>query len=966
MKTLASAIRFGTILLVQDVETIDPILNPILNKELQRTGGRTLIRLGAEDIDYSPKFAIILTTRNPAAKLTPDLCSRVTLVNFTVTPASLGNQALSMLLRSERPEMEGKRSDLLKLQGEQNVKLRGLEDRLLEKISGVEGSILDDDSIIKGMEEIKTEAASVSEAIADGEIVMKEVEFAIEMYAGLAGIISKLYFVIESLKSVNHLYQYSLVFFMGILESVPENNAIAESSTPGTSSVAHNARLDLLKNKLFHEVVARVARGLFDEDKLVFSLRLAILAEGSGFDLQKEALTPEGLLESGKAHVVQTFGKDFLWQGRGLNSLKEVCESEIKANTPVLLCSAPGYDVSGRVEVLASESDHSLKSLAMGSFEGYAAAEKLIASSSKEGTWAMLKNIHLCPEDWLISLEKKLYSMSMQFHSEFRLFLTCEMAEDSKLPIPITLVLKSDVCVAEAPSGLKANMLRFFGSIPPERFAKKPIERGRLYLLTAWLHAVIQERLRYSPTGWSKKYEFSEADALNALDVVDTWIEKVTPGCKKQHIAPESLPWEALRTILSSSVFGGRIDNIYDQQVLGSFVDRLFVPTAYDVDYSLVTTEKGRELTLPEGKTREDFCSWIDTLPDKSSPTWLGLAGTAEKSRLKLGGERVFGKVMRIGAEAAASAVGVRGSPRKGSSSPQRGRLSRSTSVLDKLGAILETVAAWGKAIPEFVEGEDLEWMNETSEMDSLQRCISREITLALDFVQQINSDLEEVGAYCQGKVKLTNGIKVLVEAVGVGVVPKKWAGFYETGISTSELWVGDFVARVTQLVGFREGKGLEAKTYNIGGLFNPGSFITASRQFVAQSSALSIDELFLSLDSNSNSNSKDEKKDGANGFTVSGLTIEGAGLGVAGGGARGELYVSDDTSQKLETSTLSWAQQKEKGQGPASNSSKKISLPIYLNNKNRKKVIVAVDVECPNSVEGEFWMQRGVALFFT
>ena len=52
MKTLASAIRFGTVLLVQDVEDVDPILNPILNKELMRTGGRTLVRLGAEEIDY--------------------------------------------------------------------------------------------------------------------------------------------------------------------------------------------------------------------------------------------------------------------------------------------------------------------------------------------------------------------------------------------------------------------------------------------------------------------------------------------------------------------------------------------------------------------------------------------------------------------------------------------------------------------------------------------------------------------------------------------------------------------------------------------------------------------------------------------------------------------------------------------------------------------------------------------------
>lgn len=71
---------------------MDPILNPVLNREYTHTGGRTLIRLGNEDIDFSPKFVCVLLTRTPSPKFAPDLCSRVTVVNFTVTPASLEAQ----------------------------------------------------------------------------------------------------------------------------------------------------------------------------------------------------------------------------------------------------------------------------------------------------------------------------------------------------------------------------------------------------------------------------------------------------------------------------------------------------------------------------------------------------------------------------------------------------------------------------------------------------------------------------------------------------------------------------------------------------------------------------------------------------------------------------------------------------------------------------------------------------------
>uniref|UniRef100_A0A674JBB5 Dynein cytoplasmic 1 heavy chain 1 n=1 Tax=Terrapene triunguis TaxID=2587831 RepID=A0A674JBB5_9SAUR len=116
-KNLESALRFGNPLLVQDVESYDPILNPVLNHEVRRTGGRVLITLGDQDIDLSPSFVIFLSTRDPTVEFPPDLCSRVTFVNFTITRSSLQSQCLNEVLKAERPDVDEKRSDLLKLQG---------------------------------------------------------------------------------------------------------------------------------------------------------------------------------------------------------------------------------------------------------------------------------------------------------------------------------------------------------------------------------------------------------------------------------------------------------------------------------------------------------------------------------------------------------------------------------------------------------------------------------------------------------------------------------------------------------------------------------------------------------------------------------------------------------------------------------------------------------------------------------
>ena len=99
MNDLERCVRFGTPLLVEDVERIDPVLNPILNKEYQKTGGRTLVRLGEQEIDFSPQFSMIMLTRDSTFQFTPDICSRVTFVNFTMTPASLKAQCLSNALK---------------------------------------------------------------------------------------------------------------------------------------------------------------------------------------------------------------------------------------------------------------------------------------------------------------------------------------------------------------------------------------------------------------------------------------------------------------------------------------------------------------------------------------------------------------------------------------------------------------------------------------------------------------------------------------------------------------------------------------------------------------------------------------------------------------------------------------------------------------------------------------------------
>ncbi|KAL3079950.1 hypothetical protein niasHS_011367 [Heterodera schachtii] len=94
-ENLESALRFGKTLLVQDAESYDPILNPVLNREVKRTDGRVVITIGDQDIDLSPAFKIFLFTRDSSVEFPADVCSRVTFVNFTTTRASLHAETMN-------------------------------------------------------------------------------------------------------------------------------------------------------------------------------------------------------------------------------------------------------------------------------------------------------------------------------------------------------------------------------------------------------------------------------------------------------------------------------------------------------------------------------------------------------------------------------------------------------------------------------------------------------------------------------------------------------------------------------------------------------------------------------------------------------------------------------------------------------------------------------------------------------
>ena len=132
------------------------IVGDVLLSENSEEPVEVFITLGDQDIDLTPSFVIFLSTRDPTVEFPPDICSRVTFVNFTVTRSPLQSQCLNQVLKAERPDVDDKRSDLLKLQGEFK-----LPKSLLQALNDVNAKILDDDYVITTLETLKKEAFDI-------------------------------------------------------------------------------------------------------------------------------------------------------------------------------------------------------------------------------------------------------------------------------------------------------------------------------------------------------------------------------------------------------------------------------------------------------------------------------------------------------------------------------------------------------------------------------------------------------------------------------------------------------------------------------------------------------------------------------------------------------------------------------------------------------------------------------------
>uniref|UniRef100_A0A8D2DP18 Dynein axonemal heavy chain 1 n=1 Tax=Sciurus vulgaris TaxID=55149 RepID=A0A8D2DP18_SCIVU len=268
LRSMENAIRFGKPCLLENVgEELDPALEPVLLKQTYKQQGNIVMKLGDTVIPYHEDFRMYITTKLPNPHYTPEISTKLTLINFTLSPSGLEDQLLGQVVAEERPDLEEAKNQLIISNAKMRQELKDIEDQILYRLSSSEGNPVDDMELIKVLEASKMKAAEIQAKVRIAEQTEKDIDLTRMEYIPVAVRTQILFFCVSDLANVDPMYQYSLEWFLNIFLSGIANSERAENL---------KKRISNINRYLTYSLYSNVCRSLFEKHKLMFAFLLCV------------------------------------------------------------------------------------------------------------------------------------------------------------------------------------------------------------------------------------------------------------------------------------------------------------------------------------------------------------------------------------------------------------------------------------------------------------------------------------------------------------------------------------------------------------------------------------------------------------------------------------------------------------------------------------------------------------------
>jgi len=628
-----------------------------------------------------------------------------------------------------------------------------------------------------------------------------------------------------------------------------------------------------------------------------------------------QVLRPDRLESAMNAFAAKSLGLKAL-PSASLNMKRLI--KETNAKEPILIIVSPGSDPSQELQELANQTvgGDRYHQVAMGQGQSEIAM-KLLSDCSKNGDWLCLKNLHLVT-NWLPNLEKVINSL--QPNEGFRLWMTAET--HPKFP---TILLQSSLKVTlEAPPGIKKNMQRSYESWSSS-FVQQKDKNGRAQTLfaLAWVHALLEERRKYIPQGWTKFYEFSMADLRAGADIIDRLYKKA---------GNKGMKWDFLHGLFENAIYGGRVDNIFDVRVLTSYLMHYFSD-------SLVGGSRGKDklfpenISLPGSSNYKEFTDVVANLSEEDKPSLFGLPANIDRSAQRIISGQVITQLKIL----------------------MRPDISSQKFDKDKWATELAPILNLWKKLNQGskVLHDKYQLPNDSDSTPPVDSFVQLEHYNAIQIVQNVHSTLSSLAKTIKGSQLLSPSVQALAISLMHHETPAGWMKLWDNGPEDPVQWLKAIMQKTLALEKWTEkvsSRSLFNNSLNLAELFHPDTFLNALRQQTARSSKKPIDQLKLvsSWKSNSFPDAKHQVK-------IEGLLLEGCSFD------GNKLIENERTSSSVSNVSLCSLAWIPMNQPEAYSADECILLPIYYT-LSREKIVAQIKVPCDG--DQNKWIKCGAAMF--
>ncbi|XP_064157010.1 dynein cytoplasmic 2 heavy chain 1 isoform X2 [Anguilla rostrata] len=991
---LELAVRFGKTLIIQEMDGVEPVLYPLLRRDLIAQGPRYVVQIGDKVIDYNEGFRLFLATRNPSPYIPPDAASVVTEVNFTTTRAGLRGQLLALTIQQEKPELETEKTRLLQQEEDKKIQLAKLEESLLETLATAQGNILENKELIESLNQTKSSSALIQESLTESHRLQASLDQERDAYLPLAESASTMYFVITDLSKINNMYRFSLAAFLRIFQRALQSKKESEGT---------EARIVSLEACLKTTVYEYVCRSLFKAHRLMFALHFV------------------------KGMHPQLFQENEWDAFTGLIVGDTVRKTDSQQPSREQIPSWIDQERLGAVAMFKNTFPALYQTLSLGDADLWLTFSRS-SSCEQEFPPSIAKKVSLFQQVLVVQAIRpdRLQSAMAFFASQ-----ALGMRELSPPPLNLrrlfgeTLEIEPVLIIISPGADPSQELLDLAGeTVGRENYHEVAMGQGQadiaiqtlrecarsgewlclknLHLVTAWLPLLEKElnvlqpkagfRLwltaevhpKFSPillqSSLKITYEAPPGLKKNLMRTYESWTpEQISKGgllpraqslfclawfhavCQeRRNYIPQGwtkfyefslsdlragfeiidrlfdgakdIQWEFVHGLLENAIYGGRIDSLSDLRILRSYLQQYF-------SSQLISGPQGRgkkgvafpsQMSLPNSCSILDYRGVIENLPEDDRPGFFGLPANIERSSQRIISAQVISQLRILSRSVAAGSKFDREIWSNG--------LSPVLNLWKKLNQgsslIHQKVAppseSQGSPVLSFVI---LEQFN------------------AVRLVQSIHQSLAALSKVIRGTSLLTADVHKLATALLNQECPLSWQSKWE-GPEDPMQYLRSVVAcalAIQSWVERAERQSLLSDTLDLSELFHPDTFLNALRQETARTMGCSMDSLkFVASWKSRIPEAKLQVKIG--GLKLEGCSFDGKHLS--------ENQHDSPSVSAVPPCHIAWIPQSSSGCYPPEEC---ISLPVYTS-AERVRVVTNIDVPCGGSPDQ--WIQCGAALF--